>query len=67
MQIECEEECERRDAFQDGKFDGGWADLEFAMDSKALGQSGTRDAFLARQLYTRRVQSWNATRSIRKY
>jgi hypothetical protein len=35
------------------------------MESKALGQSGTRDAFLARQLYTRRVQSWNATRSKR--
>lgn len=35
------------------------------MDSKALGQGGTRDAFLTRQLYTRRVQSWNATRSKR--
>jgi hypothetical protein len=43
----------------------GGPDLESAMDSKALGQSGTRDAFLAWQLYTRRVQYWNAKRSKR--
>jgi hypothetical protein len=44
---------------------GGGPDLEFAMDSKALGRGGTRDAFPARQLYPRRVQFWNATRSKR--
>ena len=38
-------------------------DLEFAMDSKALCRGGTRDAFPARQLYPRRLQFWNATRS----
>jgi len=43
----------------------GGPDLESAMDSKALGQSGTRDAFPAQQLYPRRVQFWNATRSRR--
>jgi hypothetical protein len=44
---------------------GGGPDLEFVMDSKALGWGGTRDAFLAQQLYPRRVQFWNATRSRR--
>jgi hypothetical protein len=36
-------------------------------EGKALGWGGTRDAFPARQLYPRRVQSWNATRSSREY
>ena len=58
MQIECEEECERRDAFQDGNFDAGGVRFEVRDRFPAIEIGGTRDAFPARHLYPRRMQFW---------
>jgi hypothetical protein len=60
MQVKREEECERRDAFQDGNLDVGGVRFKVRYRFPAIEIGGTRDAFPARQLRPCRVRSQNA-------
>jgi len=50
MQVECGEESERRDTFQDGNFDAGGVRCEVHDRFPAIEIGGTHDASPARQL-----------------